>query len=143
MLLCPGTAHAQFNINRLISSGRVALHYEDYVLSIQYFSQVILLKPYMYEPWQLRAVSKFYLDDYGGAESDATEAIKLNPYIPELYDLRGISRIRQKKYADAIADYAKAIKLSPDNQNYCHYCNIKKFDSAIIEHKRKLCRCCC
>ena len=93
----PCSSYAQYNTNRLLTSGKVALHYEDYVLSIQYFSQVILLKPYLYEPWQLRAVSKFYLDDYGGAESDATEAIALNPYVPELYDLRGISRIRQKK----------------------------------------------
>ena len=31
------TAKAQFNVDRLITSGKVALHYEDYVLSIQYF----------------------------------------------------------------------------------------------------------
>ena len=37
------TAKAQFNVDRLITSGKVALHYEDYVLSIQYFNQVIAL----------------------------------------------------------------------------------------------------
>ena len=42
------TAKAQFNVDRLITSGKVALHYEDYVLSIQYFNQVIALKPFLY-----------------------------------------------------------------------------------------------
>ena len=42
---------AQFNTDRLITSGEIALHYEDYVLSIQYFNQVIALKPYLYQPW--------------------------------------------------------------------------------------------
>lgn len=84
------TAKAQFNVDRLITSGKVALHYEDYVLSIQYFNQVIALKPFLYEPWQYRAVAKFYLDDFVGAETDASEAIALNPYIDILYDLRAI-----------------------------------------------------
>ena len=45
---------AQYNTDRLMLSGEVALHYEDYVLSIQYFNQVIVLKPYLYRPWQFR-----------------------------------------------------------------------------------------
>lgn len=49
-------------------TGRSALYYEDYVLSIQYFNQVLNAKPYLYEPWYLRGVAKFYLDDYVGAE---------------------------------------------------------------------------
>ena len=103
-MLLATPCHAQFNTDRLMTSGKIALHYEDYVLSIQYFSQIIILKPYLYEPYQMRSIAKFYLDDYSGAESDATEAIKLNPYVPEIFDLRGISRIRQKNYSDAIKD---------------------------------------
>lgn len=110
--------HAQFNIDRLITSGEIALHYEDYVLSIQYFNQAISLKPYLYQPWQYRGAAKFYLEDYNGAESDATQAIALNPYVDEIYDLRAICRIRQKKYGLAIGDYDAAIKLNPTNQNY-------------------------
>lgn len=83
-------SNAQFNVDRLLVSGQIALHYEDYVLSIQYFNQAILLKPYLYQPWQLRGVAKFYLDDFTGSEADATEAIRLNPYIDNIYDLRAI-----------------------------------------------------
>ena len=76
--------------------GRSALYYEDYVLSIQYFNQAIAAKPYLYEPWFFRAVAKYYLDDFAGAEADCTEAIDRNPYIVNLYELRGLTRINQK-----------------------------------------------
>ncbi|HEY9543701.1 tetratricopeptide repeat protein [Prevotella sp.] len=111
-------AKAQYNIDRLLTSGQIALSYDDYVLSIQYFNRIIELKPYIYQPWQYRAAAKFYLDDFSGAESDATEAIRLNPFVDNVYDLRAISRIRQKKYDRAIDDYSHAIRLNPTNQNY-------------------------
>ena len=41
-------ATAQFNTDRLMITGRSALFYEDYVLSIQYFNQVLNAKPYLY-----------------------------------------------------------------------------------------------
>ncbi len=132
------TGRAQYNVDRLMTSGQIALHHEDYVLSIQYFNQVILLKPYLYQPWQLRAAAKFYLDDFMGAEADATEAIKLNPYLEMLYDLRAISRIRQKKYQAAIADYNQAIRLNPMGRNYwfnraiCHM-DLENYDEAQMQ----------
>ena len=75
-------------------TGRSALYYEDYVLSIKYFNLAIGAKPYLYEPWYYRSVAKFNLDDFVGAEGDANEALKLNPYINDIYDLRAITRIR-------------------------------------------------
>lgn len=131
-------AKAQYNVERLITSGQVALHYEDYVLSIQYFNQVIALKPFLYEPWQGRAAAKFYLDDFVGAEADATEAITLNPYIDILYDLRAIARIRQNDFAGAILDYDKAIRLSPDTRNFWFnraicLMNTKEYDRALAQ----------
>lgn len=117
LVLMPQHASAQFNTDRLMVSGRSALYYEDYVLSIQYFNQVLTAKPYLYEPWFFRGLAKFYLDDFGGAESDVTHAIGLNPYIYNMYELRGLCRIRQKNYAQAIADYDAAIRLNPQNQS--------------------------
>ena len=75
-LILPSSA--QFNTDRLIMVGRSALYFEDYVLSIQYFNQAISAKPYLFEPWFLRGVAKYYLDDFVGAESDCTEAINLD-----------------------------------------------------------------
>ena len=70
-------AAAQYRVDRLITAGRSALYYEDYVLSIKYFNLAIGAKPYLYEPWYYRSVAKFNLDDFMGAEGDATEALQL------------------------------------------------------------------
>ena len=83
-------ARAQFHTATPLITGRRALYYEDYVLSIQYFNQIINAKPYLYAPWYLRGVANFYLDDFAGAESDVTKAISLNPYIAGIYELRGL-----------------------------------------------------
>ncbi len=139
LLAClPLASRAQYNIDKLLLNGQVALHYEDYVLSMQYFNQVIALKPYLYEPWHYRAVAKFYLDDYTGAEADISKAIELNPYISQFFDLRAIARIRQERYEGAINDYNRAIALSPMEQNYWFnraFClmNQEKYDAALLQ----------
>ena len=79
LLLIPLVVLAQFKTDRLVMIGRSALYFEDYVLSIQYFNQAISATPYLYEPWFSRAVAKYYLDDFAGAEADCTEAINRNP----------------------------------------------------------------
>ena len=74
--------HAQMNTDRLMSIGKNALYFEDYVLSIQYFNQVIKVKPYLVEPYFYRAVAKIQLEDYLGAEKDLNDVLTKNPFIP-------------------------------------------------------------
>ena len=129
---------AQYNTDRLVTIGRSALYYEDYVLAIQYFNQAITAKPYLYEPWFLRGVAKYYLDDFAGAEGDCTSALERNPYVTGIYELRGLTRIQQEKFADAIGDYDQALRLSPDNRSLWHnrvLCHIqnKDYDEALLE----------
>lgn len=134
----PVVCIAQFNTDRLVTIGRSALYYEDYVLSMQYFNQAISAKPYLYEPWFFRGVAKYYLDDYVGAENDCSEAIKRNPYVVNIYELRGLARIRQNKFDEAAADYIRALKYAPDNQSLWHnrvLCRIqqKNFGQAHLD----------
>lgn len=105
---------AQINTDRVMAIGRNALYFEDYVLSIQYFNQVIGAKPYLYEPYFFRALAKFYLEDFSGAEMDCTEAIARNPYVVGSYEVRGLSRINRGQYSLAADDYHKAISYSPE-----------------------------
>ena len=72
---------SQINTDRVMAIGRNALYFEDYVLSIQYFNQVIGARPYLYEPYFYRGLAKFYLEDYTGAEQDCTEALERNPFV--------------------------------------------------------------
>ena len=101
LVLC-APAKAQINTDRMMSVGRTALYYDDYVVSIQYFNQVINAKPYLAEPYFYRAVAKYYLEDYAGCERDCSEALQRNPYVVNIYELRGLSRIQQKKYGDTL-----------------------------------------
>ena len=94
-LLFPLAGWAQINTERVMAIGRNALYFEDYVLSIQYFNQVIGAKPYLADPYFFRGLAKINLDDYPGAESDCSEAIERNPFVVNAYQVRGLARIHQ------------------------------------------------
>ena len=107
---------AQINTDRVLAIGRNALYFEDYVLSIQYFNQVIKAKPWIAEPYFYRAVAKINLDDYKGAEEDCSLCLERNPFLVQAYYARGIARQSQEKYADAIADYDKGLEFKPEDR---------------------------
>ena len=54
LVLAALSASAQYRVDRLVTAGRSALFYEDFVLSIKYFNLAIGAKPYLYEPWYYR-----------------------------------------------------------------------------------------
>lgn len=119
-VLFPMIAGAQINTDRVMTIGKNALYFEDYVLSIQYFNQVINAKPYLAEPYFYRGLAKLNLDDFQGAEADCTESIERNPYVPNTYQVRGIARIQQEDYKGAIQDYEKALTFDPENTSLWH-----------------------
>ena len=83
-------AWSQINTDRVLAIGRNALYFEDYVLSIQYFNEVIGVKPYLPEPYLYRSIAKIYLDDYMGAIQDATACLERNPFITTARQVRGL-----------------------------------------------------
>lgn len=110
------SARAQVNAEQMIRVGQNALYFEDYVLSIQYFNQAITAKPYLAQPYFLRAIAKINLDDYLGAEEDAAEAIERNPFIADAYEVRGVARQNRGELRLAIDDYNHALLLLPRNR---------------------------
>lgn len=114
--LCSLSLVAQINTDRVLAIGRNALYFEDYVLSIQYFNQVIKSKPWMAEPYFYRAIAKVNLDDYKGAEEDCTLCLERNPFLVQAYYCRGIARHNQEKYEEAIADYDKGLEFKPEDR---------------------------
>lgn len=115
-LLFSTTCFSQINTSRVLAIGRNALYFEDYVLSIQYFNQVIRVKPHLAEPYFYRAIAKISLDDYKGAEEDCSLALERNPFLVEAYRCRGIARIYLEQYDAAMADFDQGLEFSPDNQ---------------------------
>ena len=111
-------ARAQLNTDRLTAIGRNALYFEDYVLSIQYFNQVIHLKPYLSEPYFYRSIAKIQLEDYQGALKDCNAAIERNPFSPGCYYARGYIYRQLNMLDKAEADYTEALHFSPENRTY-------------------------
>lgn len=107
---------AQINTDRVLTIGRNALYFEDYILSIQYFNQVIKAKPWMAEPYFYRAVAKVNLDDYKGAEEDCSLCLQRNPFLVQAYYARGIARQSQENYQEAIEDYTKGLEFKPGDR---------------------------
>ena len=123
LLFTPYTLHytplqAQLNTDRITAIGRNALYFEDYVLSIQYFNQVIRLKPYLAEPYFYRAIAKIQLEDYQGALRDCNAAIERNPFSPGIYYARGYIYRQLNELEKAEADYTEALRFSPENRTY-------------------------
>lgn len=112
------TLFAQINTERVLTIGRNALYFEDYVLSIQYFNQIIKVKPYLAEPYFYRAIAKISLEDYQGALEDATLCIERNPFIVNAYQVRGIARQNMEQYEGAIADYQQGLTYAPENKTF-------------------------
>lgn len=108
--------YSQINTDRVLNIGRNALYFEDYVLSIQYFNQVIKSKPYLAEPYFYRAIAKYNLDDFKGAENDVTLCLERNQFLTQAYELRGASRQNQENYPGAIEDYNKGLEFNPENR---------------------------
>lgn len=135
LLMAAMAARAQINTDRVIDIGRNALYFEDYVLSIQYFNQVINVKPYLCEPYFYRGLAKLNLEDYRGAEEDCTRTIECNPFVVNAYNVRALARINLKDYDGAIEDYRAAMKYDPENVGVLHnismcYLEEKKYEEA-------------
>ncbi len=108
--------NAQINTDRVMMIGRNALYYEDYILAIQYFNQVINAKPYLAEPYYFRGIAKYFLEDIKGAEEDCSACLERNPFITNAYQLRGDTRQRLANYNGAREDYLAALKEMPGNK---------------------------
>jgi len=135
LMLCCLSLPAQINTEQVISIGRNALYFEDYILAIQYFNQVINTKPFLAEPYFYRSVAKISLEDYQGAEQDATETIERNPFIVDAYQVRGVSRQNLGNFQGAVEDYEAGLKLMPEdkamltNRAVC-LSQLKRYDEA-------------
>ena len=108
---------SQINTDQVMRIGQNALYFEDYMLSIQYFNLVIQSKPEQAKPYFYRSVAKFNLEDYIGAEEDATLAIERNPFLNDVWEIRGVARQNLGKYQEAIHDYDKALETLHGNKH--------------------------
>lgn len=115
------SAYSQTDADQVIAIGRNVMSMDDYMLSIQYFNQAIKAKPYLAEPYYLRAFAKMQLEDYDGAERDCSLSIERNKFLTETYKLRGFVRQQLGKDSLAITDYDEGLRYNPQDKYFLFY----------------------
>ena len=127
---------AQLNTDKLMNIGTNALYFNDYVLAIQYFNQIIKAKPFLDEPYIKRASAKIMLEDYTGALDDLNVVVERNEFVPYVYYSRGFIYSKIGKNDLAAQDFTKALEFVPDNSKLIisrigAYDSQKKYDEAL------------
>lgn len=126
---------AQIDVSHVISIGRNALYFNDYVVSIGYFNRAIDSRPWIAEPYLYRAIAKISLEDYQGALLDADLCLERNPFLSRAYLVKGVSQQNLGLYAEALQTYKQGLELVP-NQEDMHYnmavaqLMLKRYDDA-------------
>lgn len=129
------TSLAQVDAEQVMNIGRNVLSMDDYMLSIQYFNQAIKAKPYLAEPYYLRAFAKMSLEDFEGAEADCSLSLERNKFKTETYKLRGFVRQALGKDSLAVEDYNIGLTYNPQDKQFLYYksvalTDLKRFDDA-------------
>ncbi len=132
---------AQINTDRMLTIGKNALYFEDYVLAIQYFNKVIKAKPYLSDPYFFRGLAKYYLEDYNGAEVDFNTCLNKNPFMVDAYNVRGIILSKKDNHESAISNYSKGLDIDPNNINLLinrgnSHTALEEYHDAIVDFNK-------
>lgn len=106
---------AQINIDNFIFRSKQAIIDDKYTEAIELLNSVIQVQPDLHDPYFLRAISKYNLGDYKGAEMDLTKALEIKPNFPDALLYRGVSRERMMNFNAALNDFDQALKFNPFN----------------------------
>jgi tetratricopeptide (TPR) repeat protein len=107
--------YAQQNVDLMLMKTQQMIMSSDYINAIQTCNDIIVLKPFLYEPYYFRGVSKFYLEDFHGAETDLSTAIEIKPNSPRALHYRALSRERIFDFNGSLQDFSEAIRQSPND----------------------------
>lgn len=128
-------AAAQYNVDMLEERGRNLIGTKDYLLAIHYFHQAIKARPERADLYYYRSLAKIFLDDYPGAEQDASKAISLHKYHTEAYRVRGFARMKLHKDSLALEDFNTGLTFLPYDRDFLYYkgtalASMKRYEAA-------------
>ena len=130
--------YSQRNVDLMIMQTQQMLVNGNYINAIKLANEIVLVKPYLYEPFFLRGVSKFYLEDYYGALSDLDKAVELKANSPRAYHYRALTRERMSDFDGALRDFKQALYQSPNSPDIflnraITYLYLEQFYNAISD----------
>ncbi len=133
----------QLNFDYYLERGRQKLYYYNYSQAIEDFNFIIEQKPYAPEAYFLRAIAKYNLGDFYGAEQDYSKAIDLKPNAAKAYYYRGMTRIQLYNFNGAINDFNKTIDfVNPDaelfiQRGYSKF-RLEKYNGAVEDFNKAI-----
>lgn len=114
-LLLSGALHGQINVNNHVFRGKQAIANKMYPEAIELLNEVIRVRPEMHESYFLRAIAKYNLGDFKGAESDLSRSLDIKPNFPDALMYRGVTRQRMLNFNAAIKDFDRALEIDAFN----------------------------
>jgi tetratricopeptide (TPR) repeat protein len=137
------SVYSQRNVDLMIMQTQQMLVNGDYINAIKLANEIVILKPYLYEPFFLRGVSKFYLEDYYGALVDLDKAIELKTNSPSAFQYRALTRERMSDFDGAMRDFKQALYQNPNNPDIflnraITYLYLEQFYNAISDCNRAI-----
>lgn len=108
-------ANAQRNVDLMLIKTQQLIMSSDYINAIQASNEIITLKPFLFEPYLYRGVSKYYLEDYNGAVEDLSKGIEIKPNSPRAFHYRALARERMYDFDGSLQDFGEAIRQSPND----------------------------
>ena len=111
----PGWVGAQINTDRVMAIARNALFFEDYVLSIQYFNQVISAKPICMNRTSIGELRKSIWRIFKVRKPIVRKPSSVTRLFPDVTRYVDMPVFVQHKVDGAIEDYKKALEYDPEN----------------------------
>lgn len=106
---------AQYNFEKFLASAKIDIDQNNYVEAIEKLNKCLAVKPTDCETYFYRAICKYSLLDYYGAEKDFTMALSNVSYLHyDAFHYRALSRYRLGRYQEAIDDMNKVIDKQPN-----------------------------
>ena len=107
---------AQYNFDAFFSNAKNDIDKNNFVEALSKLNKCLLVQPDNIEVFFYRALCKYNLSDFYGAEQDFTKAISSNSFIRlNSYHYRSLARYRLGKYKDAIDDINKVLEEQKDD----------------------------
>ena len=134
---------SQRNVDLMIVQTQQFLVDGNYINAIKIANEIVIIKPYLYEPFFLRGVSKFYLEDFYGALSDLDKSIELKANSPRAYHYRALTKERMSDFDGALLDFQNALYQNPNSSEIflnraITYLYLEQFYNAISDCNRAI-----
>jgi hypothetical protein len=108
-------------ITNALEQAKSFLVNKEYRNALLKCNEIIILNPYHYTAYALRAICHGELGNYLQAESDNTYAISINKKATAPYHNRGEDRLMLKKYKESISDFDYYINNIDQSYNESYY----------------------